>query len=85
MTFVNTFTWWKQVYECEVLWNRFVKGIENLLFKGFDIIYGLSDPTPTNAPSKKISFYDFMDGIKLSPMGRFIWLIFFSSVRFFPS
>jgi hypothetical protein len=42
-----------KLYECKALWNIIVKGIEILLFKGFDIVYGLSDPTPTSAPFKK--------------------------------
>jgi hypothetical protein len=28
----------KLLYECKVLWNKIVKGIEIFFFKGFDII-----------------------------------------------
>ncbi len=45
-----------KLYECKVLWNIIVNGIEILLFKGFDIVYGLNDPTPTSTPSKKSCF-----------------------------
>jgi hypothetical protein len=45
-----------KLYECKVLGNKIVKGVEILLFKGFDIVCGLSDPTPTIAPSKKSCF-----------------------------
>jgi hypothetical protein len=59
---MNVYDLWKtpsldenKLYECKVLWNIIVK-VEILLFKGFDIVYGLSDPTPTSAPSKKSCF-----------------------------
>ncbi len=29
----------KLLYGCKVLWNIFVKEIESLIFKGFDIVY----------------------------------------------
>ncbi len=28
----------KLLYECKILWNKIVKGIENFVFKGFDIV-----------------------------------------------
>jgi len=34
-----------KLHECKILWNKIMKWIEILLFKGFDIVYGLSDPT----------------------------------------
>jgi hypothetical protein len=29
----------KLLYECKISWNRIVKGIEILIFKGFGIVY----------------------------------------------
>jgi hypothetical protein len=40
VTFGNTFTYEKiLLYECKVLLNIIVKGIEILVFKGFDLVY----------------------------------------------
>ncbi len=48
----------------------------------------LSHPAPTIAPSKKLPFWDFMDGMKLFPRGQFTWSVvfffFFSPSHFFP-
>jgi hypothetical protein len=40
MIFENVFTWWKQVVIwMQNLWNKFMKRIEILILKFFDIIY----------------------------------------------
>jgi hypothetical protein len=59
--------------------------------KPHHVCLGLSEPAPTGAPSKKIPFWDFMDGMKLSPKGQFTWSVdisffcsFFSQLDFSP-
>jgi hypothetical protein len=38
--FENTFTWENMLlYECKVLWNRIVNGIDILILKDFNIVY----------------------------------------------
>ncbi len=41
VTFEKTFSLdrSKLLYECKISWNKVAKGIEILIFKGFDIIY----------------------------------------------
>jgi hypothetical protein len=48
--------------------HKFVK--PDISASSLDILMGLSDPTPTSAPSKKFWFWDFLDGMKPNPTPR---------------
>jgi hypothetical protein len=47
---------------------------------------GLEWPSTHQCTIQKIPFWDFMDGMKVSPSGQFTWSVFyFSSALFFPT